>query len=93
LRAALKNEAFLAKGRFASNISSESRTARQCPSASPAPNAKRSAVKTRLCRSEASYGPCRAHHRHDRARIKIDMANLTYNFPRLAWLEGRTAPA
>jgi len=28
-----------------------------------------------------------------RARIKIGMANLAYNIQRLAWLEGRTAPA
>lgn len=28
-----------------------------------------------------------------RATIKIGMANLVYNFQRLAWLEGRTAPA
>lgn len=28
-----------------------------------------------------------------RATVKIGMANLVYNFPRLAWLEGRTAPA
>ena len=28
-----------------------------------------------------------------RARIKIGMANLAYNLQRLAWLEGRTAPA
>jgi len=28
-----------------------------------------------------------------RARIKIGMANLAYNFQRLAWLEGRPAPA
>jgi transposase, IS5 family len=28
-----------------------------------------------------------------RVRIKISMANLAYNFQRLAWLEGRTAPA
>jgi hypothetical protein len=28
-----------------------------------------------------------------RARIKIGMANLAYNFQRLAWLEGRIAPA
>lgn len=28
-----------------------------------------------------------------RARIKIGMANLAYNFQRLAWLEGRSAPA
>jgi transposase, IS5 family len=28
-----------------------------------------------------------------RARIKIGMANLAYNFQRLAWLEGRAAPA
>ncbi len=28
-----------------------------------------------------------------RATIKIGMANLLYNFQRLAWIEGRTAPA
>lgn len=28
-----------------------------------------------------------------RARMKIGLANLAYNFQRLAWLEGRTAPA
>jgi IS5 family transposase len=28
-----------------------------------------------------------------RARTKIGMANLVYNFTRLAWLKGRTAPA
>ena len=28
-----------------------------------------------------------------RARIKIGLANLAYNFSRLAWLEGRAAPA
>jgi len=28
-----------------------------------------------------------------RARIKIGMANLAYNFQRLAWLERRGAPA
>ena len=28
-----------------------------------------------------------------RARVKIGLANLVYNFTRLAWLQGRTAPA
>ncbi len=28
-----------------------------------------------------------------RARAKIGMANLVYNFTRLAWLKGQTAPA
>ena len=28
-----------------------------------------------------------------RARIKIGMANLAYNFESLAWLEGRSASA
>jgi hypothetical protein len=28
-----------------------------------------------------------------RARVKIGMANLAYNFTRLAWLEARAAPA
>jgi hypothetical protein len=29
----------------------------------------------------------------ERARMKIGMANLAYNFKRLVWHEGRTAPA
>jgi transposase, IS5 family len=28
-----------------------------------------------------------------RARMKIGLANLTYNLTRLAWLNGRTVPA
>ena len=28
-----------------------------------------------------------------RARVKIGLANLAYNFSRLAWIQGRTAPA
>jgi hypothetical protein len=28
-----------------------------------------------------------------RARVKIGMANLAYNFTRLAWLSARTVPA
>ena len=28
-----------------------------------------------------------------RARVKIGRANLAYNFTRLAWLNGRAAPA
>ena len=28
-----------------------------------------------------------------RARVKIGLANLTYNFSRLAWLQAQTAPA
>ena len=28
-----------------------------------------------------------------RAHIKIGLANLAYNFTRLAWLNGRAAPA
>lgn len=29
----------------------------------------------------------------ERARMKIVMANMVYNFKRLVWYEGRTAPA
>jgi len=28
-----------------------------------------------------------------RARVKIGLANLAYNFSRLAWLQAQTAPA
>ncbi|MBB4861053.1 hypothetical protein HNO88_004401 [Novosphingobium chloroacetimidivorans] len=74
---------------------SESRTAGPCPSARA--NAKRSAV-----RSAVEHVFAGQKHRMGlivrtigiaRARIMIGMANLAYNIQRLAWLEGRTAPA
>lgn len=60
-------------------------------------NAKRSAVRSAV---EPVFAGQK--HRMDlvvrtigiaRARIKIGMTNLAYNFQRLAWLEGQIAPA
>jgi hypothetical protein len=92
-----KNEAILAKGMFTSNT----------PSAKAAPpcNARtylarqREAIggalprRARLCRAEAPHGLIMRTIGIARARIKIGMAHLAYNIQRLAWLEGRTAPA
>jgi transposase, IS5 family len=92
-----KNEAFLAKGMFTSNIHQKKPPRRPMPEHIARANAKRSAV-----RSAVEHVFAGQKHRMGlfirtigiaRARIKIGMANLAYNFQRLAWLEGRTAPA
>jgi transposase, IS5 family len=92
-----KNEAFLAKGMFTSHIHQKKPPHRPMPERIARANAKRSAV-----RSAVEHVFAGQKHRMGlvvrtigiaRARIKIGMANLAYNFQRLAWLEGRTAPA
>lgn len=92
-----KNEAFLAKGMFKSNIYQRKPHRRAMPEHIARANAKRSAVRPAVEHVFAGQK-----HRMGlfvrtigiaRARIKIGMANLAYNFQRLAWLEGHTAPA
>ena len=92
-----KNEAFLARGMFTSNIHQRKPHRKAMPERTSRANAKRSAV-----RSAVEHVFAGQKHRMGlvvrtigiaRARIKIGMANLAYNFQRLAWLEGRTAPA
>ncbi|AIT79059.1 IS5 family transposase [Novosphingobium pentaromativorans] len=92
-----KNEAFLAKGMFTSHIHQKKPPRRPMPEHIARANAKQSAV-----RSAVEHVFAGQKHRMGlivrtigiaRARIKIGMANLAYNFQRLAWLEGRTAPA
>lgn len=92
-----KNEAFLKKGLFVSHIHRKKPPRRPMPERIARANAKRSAV-----RSAVEHVFAGQKHRMGlfirtigiaRARIKIGMANLAYNFQRLAWLEGRTAPA
>jgi transposase, IS5 family len=92
-----KNEAFLAKGMFTSNIHQKKPPKRPMPEHIAKANAKRSAV-----RSAVEHVFAGQKHRMGlivrtigiaRARIKIGMANLAYNFQRFVWLEGRTAPA
>ena len=92
-----KNEAFLAKGMFTSHIHQKKPPRRPMPKRIARANAKRSAV-----RSAVEHVFAGQKHRMGlivrtigivRARLKIGMANLAYNFQRLAWLEGRTAPA
>lgn len=92
-----KNEAFLAKGMFTSNIHQKKPPKRPMPEHIARANARRSAV-----RSAVEHVFAGQKHRMGlfirtiglaRARIKIGMANLAYNFQRLIWLAGRTAPA
>ena len=92
-----KNEAFLERGMFKSNIHHRRMPRRPLPEHIARANAKRSAV-----RSAVEHVFAGQKHRMGlfirtigiaRARIKIGMANLAYNFQRLAWLEGRGAPA
>lgn len=91
-----KNEAFLAKLMFTSNIHQKKPPRRPMPERIARANAKRSVV-----RSAVEHVFARQKHRMRlfirtigiaRARIKIGMANLAYNFQRFAWLEGRSAP-
>jgi transposase, IS5 family len=92
-----KNEAFLAKGMFKSNIHQRKPNRRPMPERIARANAKRSAV-----RSAVEHVFAGQKHRMGlfirtigiaRARIKIGLANLPYHFQRLACLEGRSAPA
>lgn len=92
-----KNEAFLAKGMFTSHIHQKKPRGRAMPERIARANVKRSAV-----RSAVEHVFAGQKHRMGlfirtigiaRARIKIGMANLVYNFQRLIWLDGRTAPA
>lgn len=92
-----KNEAFLERGMFKSNIHQRRMPRRPLPEHITRANAKRSAV-----RSAVEHVFAGQKHRMKlfirtigiaRARTKIGMANLAYNFQRLAWLEGRSAPA
>jgi len=92
-----KNEAFLERGMFVSHIHQKKLPKKPMPEHIARANAKRSAI-----RSAVEHVFAGQKHRMGlivrtiglaRARLKIGMANLAYNFQRLAWLQGRTAPA
>lgn len=92
-----KNEAFLTKGMFVSNIHQKRLPRRALPERIARANARRSKVRAHVEHVFAGQK-----HRMGlvvrtigiaRATIKIGMANLVYNFQRMAWLEGRVAPA
>lgn len=92
-----KNEAFLAKAMLTSHIHQKRMPRRPLPERIARANARRSKVRAHVEHVFAGQK-----HRMGlivrtigiaRARIKIGMVNLAYNFQRLAWLEGKTAPA
>lgn len=91
-----QNEPFLERGMFKSNIHQRRRPRWPLPEHIARANAKRSAI-----RSAVEHVFAGQKHRMGlfiriigiaRARIKISMANLAYNFQRLAWLKGRGVP-
>ena len=92
-----KNEAFLGRGMFKSNIHQRRRPRRPLPEHIARANAKRSAVRSAVehvfAGQKRRMGLFIRTIGIARARIKIGMANLAYDFQRLAWLEGRDAPA
>lgn len=92
-----KNEAFLAAGMFKSHIHQKRKPRQPLPERIARANTRRSKI-----RAQVEHVFAGQKHRMGlvvrtigiaRARIKIGMANLAYNFQRLAWLEGRTASA
>jgi IS5 family transposase len=92
-----KNEAAMARRGLVSMVHFRKPRGKKLPEHHARANAARSAV-----RSAVEHVFAGQKHRMklfirtigiERARIKIGMANLVYNFSRLAWHEGRTAPA
>lgn len=92
-----KNEAFLAAGMFKSLIHQKRKPRQPLPERIARANTRRSKI-----RAQVEHVFAGQKHRMGlvvrtigiaRATIKIGMANLVYNFQRLAWLEGRTASA
>jgi transposase, IS5 family len=92
-----KNEAFLAAGMFKSHIHQRRKPRQPMPERIAKANTRRSKI-----RAQVEHVFAGQKHRMGlivrtigiaRATIKIGMANLAYNFQRLVWLEGRTAPA
>jgi len=92
-----KNEAFLAAGMFKSHIHQKRKPRQPLPDRIARANTRRSKI-----RAQVEHVFAGQKHRMGlvvrtigiaRATIKIGMANLVYNFQRLAWLEGRAASA
>lgn len=92
-----RNETAMAKRGLVSQIHFRKPKGKALPTRPARANAARSAV-----RSAVEHVFAGQKHRMKlfvrtvgmaRAKVKIGMANLTYNFTRLAWLEARAAPA
>ncbi len=92
-----KNEAFLADGMFTSHIHQKRKPRQPLPERIAWANTWRSKIRAQVehvfAGQKHSMGLGVRTIGIARATIKIGMANLVYHFQRLAWLEGRTAPA
>lgn len=78
---------------FKSNIHQKRMPRRPLPEYIARANARRSAVEHVFAGQKHRMGLFIRTIGIARPRIKIGMANLADNFQRLAWLEGRSAPA
>lgn len=92
-----KNEAWLARNSFVSHIHTKKPKGRPMSERASKANGKRSRVRAFVEHVFARQkGPMALFIRTigiARATTKIGMANLAYNFQRLFWLQGRSAPA
>ena len=92
-----KNEAWLAKNGFVSDIHHKKPKGRPMSEATSRANGRRSKIRAHVEHPFARLkGPMNLVVRTiglARARIKIGMANLAYNMQRLVWHEGRGVPA
>ncbi len=92
-----KNEAWLTKNGFVSHIHTKKPKGRPMSERASIANGKRSRVRAFVEHPFARMkGPMALFIRTigiARATTKIGMANLVYNFQRLVWLNGRSAPA
>lgn len=92
-----KNEAWLTKNGFVSNIHTKKPKGRLMSERASKANGRRSKVRAFVEHPFARIkGPMGLFIRTigiARATAKIGMANLVYNFQRLIWLNGKTAPA
>lgn len=92
-----KNEAWLAKNAFVSNIHTKKPKGRPMSERASKANGKRSKVRALVEHPFARMkGPMALFIRTiglARANTKIGLANLAYNFQRLVWLNSKPAPA
>ncbi len=87
-----KNEAFLARGMFTSHIHQKRKPRRPLPERIARANTRRSKIRAQVehvfAGQKQGVGLVIRTIGIACATIKIGMANLAYNFQRLAWLEG-----
>lgn len=91
------NEAFMVRNGFVSRVQHRKPRGRPMPEHIRRGNAERAKIRSKVehvfAEQKARMGLAVRTIGVARARLKIGMANLVYNFRRLIWLDSRTAPA